>query len=82
MSKRLVDMSVIEIPAEQIAGEKITERTKHDPKVDGHYIGKKSGKTLKCDCGQPRKRGTQLCPKCIKERIAEDEAQHNRRMRQ
>ena len=76
MSKRIVDLTVVEVPTEQIEGEKITNKIKHDPVIDNQYYGKKSGKPLKCDCGQPRKRGTMLCDRCKLERKQESEARH------
>lgn len=44
-------------------------------------VGKISGKTLKCECGKPRFRGTQLCPSCTKDTIAASAAEKSARMR-
>ena len=83
MSKKIVDLTVTEVPAAQIESE--TPRGPKKGAMPGdasHYKGKKSGQTLKCvDCGGARKRGTQLCPACISGQIAEDEASHKKRMR-
>ena len=84
MSKKIVDLTVTEVPAAQIESE--TSRPPKKGAMPGdasHYKGKKSGQTLKCaDCGGARKRGTQLCPACIASYKAESEADHNKRMRQ
>ena len=84
MSKKIVDLTVTEVPAAQAESE-----APHAPKKGAmpgdasHYKGKKSGQILKCvDCSGARKRATQLCPACIASYKAESEADHNKRMRQ
>ena len=80
MSKRMVDLTVTN-PVVDEAGKEERKNAYHAAQMPGdagHYVGKKSGKPLKCDCGQPRKRGTGLCNKCKKDRVAESEAQHER----
>ena len=76
MSKRVVDMTIKDPVVSEAAKEerKQAYHAAQMPGDAGHYVGKKSGLPLKCDCGQPRKRGTQLCQKCKTSRIAEDEA--------
>ena len=84
MSKKIVDLTVTEVPAAQTESESPRAPKKGAMPGDAsHYKGKKSGQTLKCaDCGGARKRGTQLCPACIGSYKAEDEATRNKRMRQ
>ena len=77
MAKKIVDLTITEIPA----GQNEVKQPKKNvmPGDASHYKGKKSGKTLTCiNDGNPRKRGTQLCPQCINSYITENEIQHEK----
>ena len=78
MSKRMVDLTVKDTTSIEAGKEerKAAYHAAQMPGDAGHYVGKNSPKPLKCDCGQPRKRGTNLCQKCKNERMAENEAHH------
>ena len=81
MAKRLVDFTkqndgvVSEAAKEE---KKAAYHAAQMPGNAGYYVGKNSERPLKCDCGQPRMRGTSCCQKCKNERMAEHEAQHEK----
>ena len=86
MSKRIVDMTVpAGTPAEVKAAADAQEAVKSAQKMPGRqdfYYGRKNpNKPLKCDCGQPRMRGTGMCQKCKNETISSNEKAHEARKR-
>ena len=81
MAKRLVDFTKQNDGVVSEAAKEERKAAYHAAQMPGnasYYVGKNSEKPLKCDCGQPRMRGTSCCQRCKNERMAEHEAQHEK----